>query len=408
LPNHKGESIPQDDWVLIRRARQLLTLHGASGPRRGSATQELQIVPDGALLIRNGIIEESGPTQRIENLQKARGAREIDAMGKVVMPAFVDPDAVLIATPVQVSPTTGETKETALRVLSRRRLEVGANAAAAAWARCGVLTMGAHSGYAKDLRETVKVLKIHKGLQGKPLRIRSIFSPRTPEDLKVKIEQWLPVIRKMSLAPVLELTAGSDDCLSLDDARRVATVAAGLGFSLRIRTATARADAAVCELALEGGVLAIISGMPPPVAYTARLGALGCVHIISAMYTTADDPDIRKQVREALEEGAAFALASSYRTTGPGSFNSQYLLHLATERFGFSDEEAIVAATWNAACSLRMSHVIGSLEPGKSGDVLLMDVPDYRDLSRRPGHSDVQVVLRAGQVIYKRGGLILD
>ena len=38
----------------------------------------------------------------------------------------------------------------------------------------------------------------------------------------------------------------------------------------------------------------------------------------------------------------------------------------------------------------------------------LMDVPDYRDLARRPGHSDVQAVLRAGQVIYWRGGLILD
>jgi imidazolonepropionase len=369
--------------------------------------QDLQIVPDGALLIHNGVIEEAGPTQRVENLQKARGAREIDAMGKVVMPAFIDPDAVLIATPTQVSLTTGATKEIALRVLSRRRLEVGATAAAAAWARCGVLSVGAHSGYARDLRETVKVLKIHRALQGKPLRIRSIFSPRKP-DLKVMIEQWLPAIRKMNLAPVFELTAGADDCLGVDHARVVATVAAGLGYSLRIRAAAAPADAGVCDLALEGGVLAIVSGMPPHVPHAARLAALGCVHIISAMSTASDDPDIRNQVRAALEEGAAFALASGYQSTGPGSFNSQYLLHLATERYGLSDEEAIVAATWNAACSLRMSHVVGSLEPGKTGDVLLMDVPDYRDLARRPGHSDVQVVLRAGQVIYERGGLILD
>jgi imidazolonepropionase len=67
-----------------------------------------------------------------------------------------------------------------------------------------------------------------------------------------------------------------------------------------------------------------------------------------------------------------------------------------------------VAATWNAACSLRMSHVTGSLEPGKTGDVSLMDVPDYRDLARRPGHSDVQVLLRAGQIVYKRGGLLAE
>jgi imidazolonepropionase len=374
--------------------------------------QELHIVPDGALLIHNGVIEESGPTQRIENLQKARGAKEIDAIGKVVMPAFVDPDGVLVAAPTQVSRVSGETKEIALRVLSRRRLEAVAIASAAAWARCGALTLGAHSGYAKDLRETTKVLRIHQGLQGKPLRIRSIFSPRKPVEVRVLIDHWLPAIRRMNLAPVLELTAGSHDypggdCLGIDDARLVATAAAGLGYSLRIRTTAAAVGAGLCELALESGVLGIVSGLPPPVPYTARLATLGCVHIISPM-SAADDPDIRKHMRAALEEGAAIALSSGYRTTGLASFNTQYLLHLATERYGLSDEEAIVAVTWNAACSLRMSHVTGSLEPGKSGDVLLMDVPDYRDLARRPGHSDVQMVLRAGQVIYKRNGLILD
>ena len=213
----------------------------------------------------------------------------------------------------------------------------------------------------------------------------------------------------MSLASVVELTSrGGQTGLSTDDARLVATVAAGLGYSLRLRTTSASVDARVFELALEGGVLAIISGMPPAVAYAGRLATLGCVCIISAMSAAPDDPDIRKQLRAALDEGAALALASSYRTTGQASFNPQYLLHLAIERYGFSDEEAIVAATWNAACSLRMSHVSGSLEPGKSGDVLLMDVPDYRDLARRPGHCDVQLVLRAGQLIYKRGALIMD
>ncbi len=237
--------------------------------------QQLQVVPDGALLIHNGIIEESGATQRIENLQKARGAREIDAMGKVVMPAFVDPDAVLIAAPTQVSRTSGETKETSLRVLSRRRLEDGAIAAAAAWARYGTLTVGAHSGYAGDLRETTKVLRIHQGLQNKPLRIRSIFSPRKASEVRVLIEQWLPAIRRMNLAPVLEISVGSENCPCLEDVRRVATVAAGLGYSLRIRAATAPLGADVCELALEGGVLAMVSGMPPPVPYATAAYCVG-------------------------------------------------------------------------------------------------------------------------------------
>jgi imidazolonepropionase len=112
-------------------------------------------------------------------------------------------------------------------------------------------------------------------------------------------------------------------------------------------------------------------------------------------------------VRAGLDEGLAVALASGYRTTGPACFNPQYLLYLAKERFGLTDEEAIVAATWNAACSLRMSHVTGSLDPGKHADLLVMDVPDYRDLARRPGHNDVLFAVRGGHVMPPRG-LSLD
>jgi len=53
--------------------------------------QELQIFNDGALLIHNGIIQESGPDARIATLQRALRAREIDGAWRVVMPAFVDP-----------------------------------------------------------------------------------------------------------------------------------------------------------------------------------------------------------------------------------------------------------------------------------------------------------------------------
>ena len=83
-------------------------------------------------------------------------------------------------------------------------------------------------------------------------------------------------------------------------------------------------------------------------------------------------------------------------------------MYLARERFGLTDEEAMLATTYNAACSLRMSHVTGSLEPGKSADVLVMDAPDYRDLSRRAGHSDVRMAIRAGHVVFRRPALILD
>ena len=66
--------------TLIRGARQLLTLRGDSGPRRGAALRELGIVANGAVLIKDGFIVDAGPARRIEKLPEARRAREIIAL----------------------------------------------------------------------------------------------------------------------------------------------------------------------------------------------------------------------------------------------------------------------------------------------------------------------------------------
>src|SRR5690349_3889017 len=89
--------------VLIRGARQLLTLHGPTGPRRGESMRQLGLIEDGAILITDGIITNVGPSRRIENLAGARSAEEISASGRVVMPGFVDCHTHLIASPPRVA-----------------------------------------------------------------------------------------------------------------------------------------------------------------------------------------------------------------------------------------------------------------------------------------------------------------
>jgi imidazolonepropionase len=387
--------------LLIRRVRQLLMLRGPSGPRRGAALRDLQIVNDGALLIHNGVIEECGAAQRIENLRTARGAREIDAFGKIVMPAFVDPDAALVFSPPRVPRAPDEPSETPLRKISKRRLEAAVIDNAAAWVRHGVLTVGAHTGHARDFRETAKILRLHRNLQERHLRVRSIFSPRVMPDLATLLNEWLPVIRQKKLAPILELSIDQHQ-----PPREIASAAASLGYSLRLRSSAALEQSA-CAIAAAAGAVAIIAPLPRLVEYAARLLETSCVQILPLFDMAAGEAESGIPIRDYLDRGAALALASCYRPRTPSSFNPQYLLYLA-ERAGFTPEEAISASTWNAACSLRISSAAGSLEPGKAADLLVMDVPDYRELSRRPGHSDVQLVFRAGHAVYVRGGLSLD
>jgi imidazolonepropionase-like amidohydrolase len=88
--------------TLIRGARQLLTLRGPSGPRRGTELGNLGIIQDGAVLIVDGLVREVGPSRRLENLAAAREADEIDASACVVMPGFVDTGAHLVSGPARV------------------------------------------------------------------------------------------------------------------------------------------------------------------------------------------------------------------------------------------------------------------------------------------------------------------
>jgi imidazolonepropionase len=293
-------------------------------------------------------------------------------------------------------------KDMGLDVVSRRRLQIAASEAGAALARSGVLTAGAHTGNAGTLRETTKTLLIHRDLQKKPLRIRSIFSPRTTTEVEEITAQWLPAILRRKLASIFELTISAES-----GGREFATAAASAGYSLRFRSVQPLDDAGY-ELALEAGAVAIVAPPSAHTDYADRASALGCVHVLIAGNALHMALDLVASTRALVDAGAAVALGSGYGARGYATCNPQFLLHLAASRFGLTAEEAICATTWNAACSLRMSHVTGSLQPGKTADLVIVDVPDYRELARRAGHNDVQNVIAAGRVIYRRAGLISD
>jgi imidazolonepropionase len=70
----------------IVHASQLLTLATGDVPRRGRALRELSIIKDGAVSIRDGIIQWAGHTDQLPD----KAAPAFDATGKIVLPGFVD------------------------------------------------------------------------------------------------------------------------------------------------------------------------------------------------------------------------------------------------------------------------------------------------------------------------------
>ena len=287
--------------TLIRNARQLLTLRGASGSRCGHAMSEPGMIPNGALLIQNGVIEEAGPARRIENPAAARNAREIDAGGRIVMPAFCDPDTRLVAPPAmrrngrEVADTSG------IRVTSRRNLEIRGGLAALERARYGCITVGSHTACAADLRNTIKVLRVQKAIQMKPLRIRPIFScgPLATDEL---VSKWLPAIRKNKLAAVIDLAAVGND-----HNRDAAVAAAAAGFAIRVRSAQPLEPSALL-LAASGGAIATVGPLGSSNAFTMPLSTLGCVRVLPALESLDTGTVDAVNVRNAIDAGAPICL----------------------------------------------------------------------------------------------------
>lgn len=104
--------------------------------------------------------------------------------------------------------------------------------------------------------------------------------------------------------------------------------------------------------------------------------------------------------RRLIEAGVPVALATD---CNPGSSHTESMpmvVTLAVFELGLSVEEALTAATLNAACALGLGAEIGSIEPGKRADLLLLDAPNLLHLAYHFGVNPVAAVIKGGRVVH--------
>jgi len=74
---------------------------------------------------------------------------------------------------------------------------------------------------------------------------------------------------------------------------------------------------------------------------------------------------------------------------------------LAVFELGLSIEEALTAATLNAAACLGLGAEVGSVEEGKRADLVLLDAPNLLHLAYHYGVDPVAAVVKAGRVAHR-------
>jgi imidazolonepropionase len=110
--------------------------------------------------------------------------------------------------------------------------------------------------------------------------------------------------------------------------------------------------------------------------------------------------------RRLIAAGVPVALGTD---CNPGSSYTESLptiAQLAVFELGLSIEEALVAMTLNAAATLEMAAEIGTLEPGKRADLVVLDAPNLLHLAYHYGVNPVRSVVREGVEVYRAGNLL--
>jgi imidazolonepropionase len=102
--------------------------------------------------------------------------------------------------------------------------------------------------------------------------------------------------------------------------------------------------------------------------------------------------------RAILEAGGLLAIATDLNPGTAWCENMQFAIALACRYMRLTPAQAIAAATINAAAAIARAADLGSLEPGKQADLLILHVDDYRHLGYRFGGNLVQTVIKKGRV----------
>jgi imidazolonepropionase len=412
--------------MLIHSAAQLLTLAG--GPQRGADLGRLGIIPDGALLIREGRIAAVGTTPELKAAYPDEP--ELDAAAKVVMPGFVDPHTHAIWAGDRAAEfemrLQGKTYLEILAagggILSTVRLTCAASLEKLVaetrprlqrMFRHGTTTAEVKTGYGLRTSTELRMLQALLMLDALgPLEIAFTFlgahaiPPNYQGDAdgytSLVCDTMLPLLKEWwpHHAPYLGLPFVDIFCetgaFSLEQSRRILSRAQALGFPLKIH-ADEFDNLGGASLAAELGAVSadhLVKTSAGDIAALAQSDtvavALPCTPfgLAEAHYTPA---------HQILDAGGLLALATDLNPGTAWCESMQFAIALACRYMRLTPAQAIAAATINAAAAIRRQAEIGSLEPGKQADLLILDVPDYRHLGYRFGTNLVETVIKKGQ-----------
>jgi len=416
--------------LLIENANEVITLRGGSQkPLRGEHMKDLGIIKGGSVAVNEGRIVAVGKTQEVK--RKFEGRETIDASGKVAMPGFVDPHTHLVfagsredefemriegATYMEILETGGGILKTVreTRKASKDELIEYCKKTLDVMLEHGTTTVETKSGYGLTVEDEVKCLEVATLLNERhPIDIVPTFlgAHATPPEykgnvddyVKLIINEMLPVVASRKLAEFCDVFC-EKGVFSIEQSREILLSGKKYGLIPKLH-ADEMTRLGGAELAAE--VQAVSADH---LLFTSDNGikALAKQGVIAVLLPGASFSLMMEKyadARKMIQWSVPVALGTDYN---PNCWveSQQIIIALACRQMRVTPAEAIAATTINAAHAIKRAHTVGSLEPSKKADAIVLDIPNHRFLGYRFGANLVDKVIKEGKLVADEGKLL--
>jgi len=415
--------------LLIVHAAELVTLRGPyTRARRREEMRDLGIIPDGAVYLEGGRVKEVGDTRDV--LRVRGGTRDvIDATGKVVLPGLVDAHthAAFAGSRHHELPWKADGlsyQEIAARgggILStvrdtraapREALIAGTRKRLDGMLRFGTTTAEVKSGYGLTLEAELEILLAIDELSNThPIGLVSTFlgAHTVPPEFEGRGDAYADLVAN-EMIPAIATRSGARFCdvwveegaFTPDQARRIFAAGKERGLDPKVHADELSAAGGAALSAEVGAVSAdhLIHASDAGLRAMAEAGVIGVLLPATSLAAKLPFADARR----IINAGVAVALGTDLN---PGSWNEslQSVIALGTHRLGMYPEEALTAATVNAAFAIGKGREVGTLDPGMAADLLVLDTDSVGHLGYRLTGNLVEKVVKAGRVVVDRAPL---
>jgi imidazolonepropionase len=407
--------------LLVVHAAELLTLQGPAGPRRGEAAGQLGLIEDGALYAEDERIVDVGPTADVL-ARHPHATVKIDATGQTVLPGFVDAHTHAVFAGSREHEVEWKAQGMGYREIAARGGGILHTVRATREAReedlvqaaterfrsmlaFGTTTIEVKSGYGLRTEDELKILRAaaRAGPAAGVDVVRTFLGAHAiPPEFEGRADAYVELVA----GDMIDAVAGSrlatfcdvfvdDGFFTADQGRRILARAKSAGLRGKVH-ADELADTGGAALAAEIGATSadhLLHASSDGIDALARTSVVGVLLPATSLVSQLPFADGRRLIAA----GVPVALGTDFN---PNCWceSPQLTIALACHHNGLLPAQAVVAATINAAHAVGLGAEVGSLEPGKLADVLVLAVPSYRHLGYRVGGNAVRVVIKRGAV----------